>query len=359
MSSGKRSARFVIFRPSALGDTLAAAPVIWALRRRFPDARIEYLSEQHTDPSVITSRQVLELIPEVDESHLYSLASGWRERLWSMRSSIAPGARDILVYLCYERSAAQEVLRDLFFFMLVGFRHFVGFRAALGNAMRGGVPDPGESEYARLFRMANSSGLRLATEASGCLRAGNDWAERFWDQHGLHEVCVVAVCPGSKLQSKRWPAALYAQVLSRLAQEKHLVFILIGNNQDRLMAEEICTATTARVVSAIGATLIQTSAILTRAQAYLGNDAGPMHMAALQGTPCVAIFSALDRVGRWHPYGAGHTVLRADVPCSGCMLQECFAMPPVCLSKINVDSVVDAVRLILERQGIPVGRKAG
>jgi heptosyltransferase-3 len=58
--------------------------------------------------------------------------------------------------------------------------------------------------------------------------------------------------------------------------------------------------------------------------------------------PCVAIFSARDNPGRWEPAGAGHVVLRRDVPCAGCVLADCVEHQKICLTTIAVDEVVAA-----------------
>jgi ADP-heptose:LPS heptosyltransferase len=155
------------------------------------------------------------------------------------------------------------------------------------------------------------------------------------------------------MQSKRWPARRYAEALSILGKDPNCIFVLIGNESDRPLAGQISRESSARVISAIGATLLQTSGILSRVQLYLGNDTGPMHMAALHGIPCVVIFSARDRAGKWHPPGDHHVFLRADAPCAGCMLKECFSEPALCLFDVPVERVVEAARRALKLEMVP------
>ena len=339
--------RLIIFRPGALGDTLVAVPVIWALRSKFPDARIGYLSEEHAKSSVIAASDVAGLIPAIDETYRYIPSMGWRAKLRDVHSKIMPQQKDILVYLCYQRTSVFEVLRDWIFFTLIGFRHFIGFNEALRDVARGNVSDSTEAEYARLFRIVSSSGICLGRSIRGELHTDNEWGERFWRENKLGASTVIAVCPGSKMQSKRWPVERYAQVISELEKCAQLSFVIIGDNNDRDIEECICRKTTSKVISAIGTTLLQTSTILSRVKMYIGNDTGPMHMAALHGVPCVAIFSARDRQNKWHPWGGNHIILRKEIECSGCMLQTCFASPPECLLKIDVGLVIESVKRIL------------
>ncbi len=85
------------------------------------------------------------------------------------------------------------------------------------------------------------------------------------------------------------------------------------------------------------------------ARFYLGNDTGAMHLAAAMGRPCVAVFSAREWPGRWHPYGEGHKVLRFEVPCSGCRLEVCDKELQ-CLKGIQVEEVYQACATMLAKQ---------
>ena len=87
--------------------------------------------------------------------------------------------------------------------------------------------------------------------------------------------------------------------------------------------------------------------MLSRCIAYVGNDSGPMHLAAMVGTPCVAVFSAREARGRWDPFGTRHVMLRKQTECAGCMLEECVSEANRCLTAIGVEDVVAAaVRVI-------------
>ena len=341
--------RFIVFRPGALGDTLAAAPTLWALATRFPDARIEYLAKRHPTPGVVTAAEVLALIPEVDRSHLYDDRLGWLARLRQIRRQIKPRDDDVLLYLCYRQPNRRRIVRDWLFFFLAGFRRFAGFKTALRDA----APiDRGiTSEYQRLLDAANASGLDLVPNVSGQLRGDDPWGAQFWRDHELEGRPVVAVCPGSKMQSKRWLPERFAEVITRLSRrDPEVAFVMLGTEADRAVIDAIHRQAAGRLVDAVGLPLPRVCALLMRAHAYLGNDTGPMHIAALLGRPCVAIFSSRDRAGKWSPWGEGHTVFRTEIRCAGCMLETCFANPAECLAGISVDAVERAVGALVAKR---------
>ena len=91
-----------------------------------------------------------------------------------------------------------------------------------------------------------------------------------------------------------------------------------------------------------GLPLDELAALMKGAAVYVGNDAGPMHIAAATGTPVVGIFGSSDP-GRWHPWGVAHRVLWAGLDCSPCHGKFCANTEQLaCLNKIEMKSVLDA-----------------
>jgi ADP-heptose:LPS heptosyltransferase len=84
---------------------------------------------------------------------------------------------------------------------------------------------------------------------------------------------------------------------------------------------------------------------LRRCRLLLTNDTGTMHLAALLGTPVVAIFGSTEPA--WTgPLGQGHTVIRQHVECSPCFLREC-PLDFRCMKAVTPEQVSGTVRRIL------------
>src|SRR5262249_51555088 len=135
------------------------------------------------------------------------------------------------------------------------------------------------------------------------------WIDEFWRALGL-ERRVVALHPGSGGAAKRWPPHQFA----RLAQEcdsRRLTPILICGPQDRDSTEEVVAACTPGSLPPVVAdlSLSQLSAVLQRVAAYVGNDSGVTHLAALAGVPTLALFGPTDPA-YWAPVGRQIHILR-------------------------------------------------
>ena len=152
----------------------------------------------------------------------------------------------------------------------------------------------------------------------------------------------MALAPGGKRCLNRWPIDRFAEVGRRWVESGGCVVVVGGENEKALgkLIEGQCGST---VLNLCGQTsVLETTEVLKNCGVLVTNDSGPMHLAALVGTPCVAVFSARDFPNKWFPRGVGHTVLRSEVDCSPCLLEECLN-DHLCLTNIHVEEVWAAV----------------
>jgi ADP-heptose:LPS heptosyltransferase len=90
--------------------------------------------------------------------------------------------------------------------------------------------------------------------------------------------------------AKRWPAESYAG-LARILKDKGIAPVVLGGAGEAALAEEIAKA--GRGVNLAGKTgLGDVADLARRAACAVGNDTGPMHIAAGVGCPCLVLFSA-------------------------------------------------------------------
>jgi ADP-heptose:LPS heptosyltransferase len=87
-------------------------------------------------------------------------------------------------------------------------------------------------------------------------------------------------------------------------------------------------------------TLIETAALIARADLFIGADSGPAHLAAAVGTPAMVLFSGTNRVEQWRPWGSHVTVLRHETACSPCHRQSCPWADHPCMSRLTPSEVL-------------------
>jgi heptosyltransferase III len=152
----------------------------------------------------------------------------------------------------------------------------------------------------------------------------------------------VSLGVGASDPAKQWPMACFLDVARSLLTKPDLVVLVVGDRRDGGVGREIRRVLGDRVVDLCGkTTLRQLAALLERCALHIGNDSGPLHMAAATPLPVVEI-SAHARSGapshplspsRFGPWATPCVVLQ---PPAGCGMEG-----------ISVRMVQDAVRKLM------------
>ncbi len=200
-------------------------------------------------------------------------------------------------------------------------------------------------ECDRLIDIVNSSiGLLLKRPAKCNISADFQWAQRKVDEWEITGKDVLAICPGSKMQSKRWPISRYAEVGRAWHLQTGAHLVIVGGPEDSVMADSLLKEWDGYGFSICGVSLSETAGMLAQVKAFCGNDTGSMHLAALLGKPCVALFSARKRPESWYPFGDNNQIIQSAAECMNCIKQTCFVDPSECMASITVQNVLDALR---------------
>src|SRR5581483_2944930 len=138
---------------------------------------------------------------------------------------------------------------------------------------------------------------------------------------------IIAMHPGSGGYStaRRWSPARFAQLADTLYADVGGQLLLVGGPEEAELHQHIMDMMRSEmpIHSLAGKSSVKvTAAVLELADLFIGNDAGPMHLAAAVGTPTVAIFG-LSNSEAWGPYtgnvpGRRALVVKLDLPCMPC-----------------------------------------
>lgn len=126
------------------------------------------------------------------------------------------------------------------------------------------------------------------------------------------------LCPGAGWPGKQWLPERFAEVGNRLRGQGDLSVVLVGSPGERALCEEVARAMGGGAIQLAGrTTLDQLAAILSGASLFVGNDSGPMHVAACFNVPAV-IFFGPSIASKWAPRHAAARYLQHE-DCSGCI----------------------------------------
>jgi lipopolysaccharide heptosyltransferase II len=163
----------------------------------------------------------------------------------------------------------------------------------------------------------------------------------------------LVIHPGATAPSRRWPAERFAAVADRLAMEDGWQVVVLGGPGDREEVSVLRSSMRADHVAPQGLSLAELAASIGMAQLFIGNNSGPMHIAAAVGTPSVVLYAQTNL--QHTPWKGASRVLTREVPCRNCLKSTCPLGHHACLRLIEPDEVVDAARSLL----MPLIRAAG
>jgi heptosyltransferase III len=344
--------KILIFSTGSLGDTLLVVPAIRALRQQYPRSELVLLSDVQAGSHYLLAQDVLTGTGLIDRTVTYVVHRGQFAALANLAQRLVLVARlrrrrfDTLAYCVEVNRGDLRVARDRLFFRLAGIRRFIGMEGleprptATGLAIEtvvnradellhrfaaAGIPVPSAGEGVLDLNLGNADQAAFERWRTGLPPDGG----RPW----------VGIGPGSKMPAKVWPAERFAALGRQLVNRFDVWPVVFGGPEDAALGARLVESW-GRGYIAAGALGIRDAAVaLGRCRFYVGNDTGTMHLAAAAGTPCVAIFSAREPAGRWHPYGPGHRTLRVAIECAGCCLTTCAERQNHCLTRISVDDV--------------------
>ncbi|MGP0069081.1 MAG: glycosyltransferase family 9 protein [Isosphaeraceae bacterium] len=379
--------RVLVVQLDHLGDAVLSTPLIAELRIAYPKAAIDVLAS----PS---NHEVFEADPNVDR--VWVAERTWFERrpdrwalataVWSLGRSLRRMGYDLGIdvrgdVLTVMVLALAGVRRRVGWAMGGGAflltdvaewipgRHEVKSRLALLSRL-GITPDPSprvdvhvtdEDRIAVARRLAEAwprrtpgtrrAELQIPVRAARGRTPENrdarhivpapaqvaeeaDWlhADRFAPMPPL-----LAVHLGAGNAAKRWPARAWKVLVDRFIESGWRV-VVVGGSDDLPLSSILVPHDRLRDWAGT-LSVTETTALLERADLFIGADSGPAHLAASAGTLSVILFSGTNQHRQWRPWSRHSLTIRHRVPCQPCHQKVCPLAGHPCMSGLDPERV--------------------
>lgn len=333
--------KFLLVRLGALGDIVHAIPVATALRRAWPDARIDWIvSAKH--------REILDLVPVLDHRIVVNDRRGGSAGL-SMTAAIRLLRRtryDVAIDL-------QGLLKSAIVARLSGARRVIGFtgryaRESMASLFYSERHDPGGPGLLDPSETRHVVSINLGLLATlGVAPAAPEFGLVAPRSAAVAEVIAEAggafalLNTGAAWPNKRWPAPRLAGLAVQLRERHGLRSIVLWGPGERGLADDVVAKSQGAAVRAPQTSIADVAALAAAAAVMVSGDTGPTHIASAMGTPLVGIYGP-TRPERNGPLGKDDvSVSRASI-CQCHHLRQC-KLERMCLLDIDVAEVLDAV----------------
>lgn len=304
-----------------MGSILNAIPLIKALRAKYPNAKVTFLT-------VEANKGVVELCEIADEIITIRLDSAPKFMADTLKT---------IVYFCFHRF---DISIDLEFFskftLILSFFTFAPIRVGLhqrrirpdGLLTHKVFYNPYKHISQIYFAFASSLGIPYQQEYFASLLPSmkNRGLASLRQKLNLNEekkIMTINVNVSNLFEFRRWPADRFQQLIELLTRHyPDYQYVMIGGKEDRAYVDSIFQKINGNgpIINAAGeTTLIELFALIEASALMITNDSGPFHIASLYHVNTVAFFGPETPI----VYGPIHknalVFYLEDLYCSPCM----------------------------------------
>jgi heptosyltransferase I len=278
--------RICIVMMSAVGDAVHVLPVINAIKRHRPTARITWVL-QPGPASLVRGH------PAIDDVVIFERTQGWRA-FANVRRELQERRFDLLVDL-------QVYFKAGIVTALSGAPVRLGFDRARARDFNWlftnrRIPvNPVQHVQDQYFEFLTELGIspNPIEWALGPWDDEREW-QREWVARVGHPYAAIVV--GTSKPDKDWIPERWAQVCDLLESKYGLHSVLVGGQsaREKDAAERIVSSTVRKPLVALGSGLRRLVSILDAASVVLAPDTGPLHMSVALDRPVISLIGYSD-----------------------------------------------------------------
>ena len=327
--------KVLILQTAFIGDVVLAAPLIDAVRVKYADAEVSFLTIPYSAP-------ILKNHPGLKEIIVFD-KRGWGgigntldvvKRLKRQKFDLA-----IVPHRSF-RSAAMV--------RAAGIPRRVGFDSSAGRFL---LTDTVKcrSDWHEVKRNLSLLGME-GEDIPPKIYPGEDdkaKASLILKKFGVKDA-FIAIAPGSIWNTKKWPEEYFRELCGIMRERGFPPVILVGAGNERELCERVAEGLEVYTFVAAGElNPLESGALLARAEVLIANDSAAGHIAAAAGTRVVSIFGPTVPGFGFAPYGDGNVI--AEHPglyCRPCRIHGSRKCPEKhfrCMKELTAGIILEAL----------------
>jgi len=316
--------KILIIRLSSLGDIILTTPVIRALKKQYPEIKIDFLLRK-------SYADVLKYNPELNELFLFENYSGVNTLINIFKDNDYDFAVDL-----QNNFRSREIMSNLnipkFVYHKPNIKKFllVNFKI---NFLKDYKTIP--TRYAEAI-----TGLTLDEKGLELFIPNNITPK-------LERESIIGFCPGSRHYTKMWLEEYFIELGNKFAADGYQI-VLFGGKSDI----DICSRISGKIRGAQNFAnnnkLLQTAADMKACRLLICNDSGMMHTATAVGVPVAALFGSTVKEFGFAPYKSSNLILENNSlscrPCSHIGREKCPKEHFECMRLLTPDYVYKQIQ---------------
>lgn len=335
--------KILIIHTAFIGDIVLSTPLIKRIKEVYPESKITYVTTP-VGASILRNNEDITEIIEYDKRGAHSgfkglIALGRRLRYENFNLVLTP----------------HRYLRSSILSWLTRSPKRIGYDTASGAILFTDKVkyDKEKHEVEKLLSFMGEIPKNSREDYPIELypsKKDTEIINRIWEENGLENEDVVAIAPGSKWFTKKWPLEYFNKVIDLLIENNKKVIVIGGKDEMFLNVH-----TSKGVIDLRGkTTLLELAEVLRRVRVVLTNDSSPIHIAsAFKNTRIIALFGPTVKEFGFFPWSENSEVLEIEgLPCRPCGIHGGNKCPKghfKCMLEIKPEKVFDKILQALKR----------
>lgn len=334
----------LISQPAFLGDSIMATTLAAALRKTFPNARVDMLC-------IPATKAIWKNNPNIDNIHIFDKKSGMLKKATEIFRiiNILKEEHYSCVFALQGSWTSRYILKSANIPIRIGYYKHKGLTHGVSYK---------KNMHVRERRL---SLMRVFTNEKF-----DDSTQLFWDENiekqainkaeAYHQLgkYLIGMAPGSVWQTKCWPEEYWVELIDRLAKYNVLP-VLFGGKAEVELSNRIEKQTKARLINTTGKfTIPESAAMIDKLDLMITNDSGPLHIANAVDTPVFAFFGPTVKRFGFYPYREKDKMLEIELACRPCHshgLNKCPEGHFKCMLEQKPYMIEEEIRLFLDGLG--------
>jgi len=333
--------RILIIQLRRIGDVLMCTPVIRALRQKYPQSHLAFLTEEE-------SKAILENNPNLNEVIVWdkNKYNNWFYALKKIKE-IRDKKFDLVVDLLgTPRTALASFLS--------GAKKRIGFAYRFRKIFYNLKVAPDQQEkYGALYKLDSLKPLGIESRDSKLDLVidskAKSFAQKFFAENKiLDSDFKITISPTARRRFNFWFLDRYAKVADGLMEKYSAKAILVWGSGEREIVEKMASLMKFKpIISAETTTLLELAAILEKCDLQLGNDNGTKHIATAVGIPTVTVYGPHSPVSWTYPDLSRHKFVKKNCACANNERKKHSCTKVTCLDSISVADVQQVLDSII------------
>lgn len=324
----------LVIHTAFIGDIVLSTPLLQKIKEKYPKASLYYLSTPQ-------GASVLANNPGIDKILVYDKKG--KDRTWKAFFQIWKKLRGEKFDLVF---CPHRYLRSMLLATTIGAKEIISYNVApLSFLATKKIPyDKEKHEVERLLAFVEGEEDRRYEISLYPSKEDCSLYESL-EEVGRNYRYRIAIAPGSKWETKRWPLEYFQQVIESLQRNGNFMIVLVGGKEE----QELPLVLGKHVWDFRGKTsLLELTSLLQGMDFVLSNDSSPLHIASSSSKPFIlALFGPTTKEMGFRPWSRNSLVLEEEhLDCRPCGLHGSHHCPQKhfrCMRDLLPKRVLDAL----------------